>query len=83
MSSQPIKPLKAHIHIQKLALAKMARASKIASQPSQPSQPAKATIHILNNDKICLGKNSERLKNVKSTNSTNKSAHTYSKTSLR
>ena len=80
MSSQPSQPLKAHIHIWKLDLAKLARASKIASQPSQL---AKATIHILNSDKNCLGKNSERFKNVKSTNSTNKSAHTYSKTSLR
>ena len=36
MSSQPIQPTKADIHIQKLALDKTARASKIASQPSQP-----------------------------------------------
>ena len=52
----------------------MARASKIASQPSQP---AKATIHILKSDKTSLGKNSERIKNVKSTKSTTESAHTY------
>ena len=58
---------------------KIARALRIASQPSQPE---KATIHILKSDKNCLGENSERLKNVKSTFSTTKSAHTYSKTSL-
>ena len=79
MSSQPSQPLKAHIHIRKISLDKMARALKIASQPSQL---AKATIHILKSDKTCLGQNSERFMNVKSTNLTTKSTHTYSKTSL-
>ena len=79
MASQPSQLSKAHIHIWKLALAKMARVSKTASQPIQP---AKATIHILKSDENCLDEKSERLKNVKSTNSTTKSAHTYSKTSL-
>ena len=40
----PIQQAKAAIHIRKIAFAKIARDSKISSQPSQPP---KAHIHIL------------------------------------
>ena len=62
-----------------LALAKIARELKMASQPSQP---LKATIHILESEKTSLSKNSERFENGKSTKSTTKSAHTYFETSF-
>ena len=80
MASHPSQPPKAHVHILKLALAKLSRVSKISSQPSQP---LKATIHILESEKTSLSKNSERFKNGKSTKSTTKSADTYSALSFR
>ena len=60
--------------MKKLAFEKIARDSKMASQPSQPP---KATIYILESDITSLSENSERIENGKSTKSTTKSDHTH------